>query len=133
MSLMSADMPCILASGVWWSRSKRGSVLAEQIIDSSSTQWSQSFLGTFRFSIFLVKTRFNSQISPSQKFIQCECVSVCFLWHTASQSLRAKSPRFCYFDPSMIISGGTPSCLNRRSRANGASLFFVVGIVQDQP
>ena len=32
MSLMSADMPCILASGVWWSRSKRGSVVAERIL-----------------------------------------------------------------------------------------------------
>ena len=51
MSLMSEDMPCILASWVWWSRSKQGSVVAERILDSSSRQWSQSFLGTIRFSI----------------------------------------------------------------------------------
>ena len=133
MSLMSEDMPCILASGVWWSRSKRGRVVAERIIDSSYRKWSQSFLGTLRFSIFLVEPRFNSQISPSHKFIQGECGSICFLWHPASRSLRAKSPMFCSLDPSMIISGGTPSCLNRRSRANGASLLFVMGIVRDQP
>ena len=126
-------MPCILSSGVWWSRSKRGSVVAELILDSSSRQWSQSFLGTFRFSIFLVEPHFNSRISPSHEFIQSERGSICFLWNPASRSLRTKSPRFCSLDPSMIISGGTPSCLNRRSRANGASLFFVVGMVRDQP
>ena len=133
MSLMSEDMPCILASGVWWSRSKRGSVVAERILDSSSRQWYQSFLGTFHLSIFLVDPRFNSQISPSHKFILGECGSICFLWHPASRSLRAKSPRFCSLEPSMIMSGGTPSCLNRRSRAKGASLFFVMSMVQDQP
>ena len=119
MSLMSADMPCILDSGVWWSRSKRGSVVTGQILDSSSRQWYQSFVGTFRFSVFLVEPRFNSRISPSHNFIQGECGSICFLWNPASLSLQAKSPRFCYLDPSMIISGGTPSCLNRRSRAMG--------------
>ena len=129
---MSVDMPCILASEVWWSRSKWGSVVAERILDSSSRQWSQSFLGTFRLSIFLVDPHCNSQISPSQKFIQGECGSICFLWHPASRSLRAKSPRFCSLDPSMIISGETPSCLNRRSRAKGASLFFFMGMVRDQ-
>ena len=133
MSLMSEDMPCILDSGVWWSRSKRGSVVAEQILDSSSRQWSQSFLGTFRVSIFLVEPRFNSQISPLHKFIQGECGSICFLWHPASRSLRAKYPRFCYLDPSMIISGGSPSFLNRRSSSKGASIFFVMGMVRDQP
>ena len=132
MSLMSEDMPCILASGVWWSRSKRGSVVAERILDSNSRQWSQSFLGTFRFSIFLVNPRFNSRISPSHKFIQGACGSICFLWHPASRSLRAKSPRFCSLEPSIIISGGTPSCLNIRSRAKEASLFFVMGMVRDQ-
>ena len=133
MSLMSEDMPCIFASGVWWSRSKRSSVVVERIIDSISRQWSQSFLGTFRFSIFLVEPLFNSRISPSQKSIQGECGSIYFLWHPVSRSLRAKSLRFCSLDPSMIISGGTPSCINRRSRANGASLFFVMGMVRDQP
>ena len=74
------------------------------------------------------------QIEPhSHKFIQGECGSICFLWHPASRSLRAKSPRFCSLEPSIIISGGTPSCLNGRSRAKGASLFFVMGMVQDQP
>ena len=116
---MSEDMPCISASGVWWSRSKRGSVVTERILDSISRKWSQSFLGTFHFSIFLVDPRFNSRISPSHKFIQGECGSICFLWHPASRILRANSPRFCSLDPSMIISGGTPSCLNRRSRAMG--------------
>ena len=129
---MSEDMPCILASGVWWSRSKRGSVVAERILDSSSRQWSQSFLGTFRFSIFLVDSHFNSRILPSHKFIQGECGSILFLWHPASRSLRAKSPRFCSLEPSIIISGGTPSCLNRLSREKGVSLFFVMGMVQDQ-
>ena len=119
MSLMSADMPCILASEVWWSRSKRGSVVAERILDSRSRQWSQSLLGTFRFSIFLVEPRFNSRISPSHKFIQGECGSIWFLWHPASRSLRENSPRFCYLDPSMIISGGIPSCLNRQLREMG--------------
>ena len=133
MLLMSEDMPCILASGVWWSRSKRGSVVAERILDSSSRQCSQSFLGTFRLIIFLVNPRFNSRISPSHRFIQDECGSICFLWHPELQSLRAKSPRFYYLEPSMIISGGTPSCLNRPSREKGASLFFVMGIVRDQP
>ena len=130
---MSVDMPCIFYSGVWWSRSKRVSVVAERILDSSSRQWSQSFLGTFCFSIFLVEPRFNSRISPSHKFIQGECGSICFLWHPSSRSLREKYHRFCPLYPSMIISGGTPSCLNRRSRANGASLFFVMGMVRDQP
>ena len=133
MSLMSEDMPCILASGVWWSRSKRGRVVAEQILDSSSRQWSQSFLGKFRFSIFLVDPRINSRISPSHKFIQGECGSISFLWHTASRSLRSKSPRFCSLEPSIIISGGTPSCLNRLSREKGVSLFLVMGMVQYQP
>ena len=131
MSLMSVDMPCILASGVWWSRSKQGSVVAEQILDSSSRQWSQSFLGTFRFSIYLVEPRFNSRISPSHKFIQDECGSICVLWHPASLSLQVKSPRFCSLDTSMIISGGTPSCLKRRSREKLASLFFFMGMVLD--
>ena len=126
-------MPCILASGVWWSRSKQGSVVAERILDSSSRQWSQSFLGTLRFSIFLVEPRFNSRISPSRKFIQGECVSICFLWNPASRSFRENFPRFSTLDPSMIISGGNPSCLNRRSRANGASLYFVMGMVRYQP
>ena len=133
MSLMSAHMPCILASGVWWSWSKRGSVVSERILYSSSRQCSQSFLGKFRFSIFLVEPRFYSRISPSHKFIQGECGSIYFLWHPASRSLRSKFPRFCSLDPSMIISGGTPSCLNRQSRENGASLFFVMGMVRDQP
>ena len=131
--MMSADMSCIFASGFWWSRSKRGSVVAERILDSRSRQWSQSFLGEFYFSILLVDPRFNSRILPSHKFIQGECGSICFLWHPASRSLRAKSPRFCSLEPSIIISGGTPSCLNRLSRAKGVSLFFVMGMVQDQP
>ena len=132
MSLMSEDMPWILASGVWWSRSNQVSVVAERILYSSSRQWSQSFLGKFCFSIFLVDPRFNSRISPSHKFIQGECGSICFLWHPASRSSRAKSPRFCSLEPSIIISGGTPSCLNRLSRAKGLSLFFVMGMVRDQ-
>ena len=133
MSLMSEDMPCILDSGVWWSGSKGGSVVAERILDSSTRQWSQSFLGAFRLIFFLVNPRFNSRILPSHKFIQGECGSICFLWHPVSRSLRAKSPRFCYLEPSVIISGGTPSCLNRRSRAKGASLFFFMDMVRDQP
>ena len=36
-------------------------------------------------------------------------------------------------EPSIIISGGTPSCLNRLSREKGVSLFFVMGMVRDQP
>ena len=36
-------------------------------------------------------------------------------------------------EPSIIISGGNPSCLNRLSRAKGVSLFFVIGKVRDQP
>ena len=102
-------------------------VKVKTILEYSSRQWSQSFLGTLRFRIFLVEPHFNSRISPSHKFIQGECGSICFLWHPASRSLRAKSPRFCSLDPSMIISGGTPSCINRRSRENGVSLFFCHG------
>ena len=108
-------------------------MVAERILDSSSRQWSQSFLGSFRFSIFLVDPRFNSRILTSHKFIQGECGSICFLWHPASRSLRAKSPRFCSLEPSIIISGGNPSCLNRLSRSKGVSLFFVMGMVRDQP
>ena len=130
---MSSDMPCILASGVWWSRSERGSVAAERILDSRSRQCSQSFLGTFCFSIFLVEPRLNSRILPSHKFIQGECGSICFLWNPVSWSLREKSPRFFSLGQSMIISGGNPSCLNRRSRAKWASLFFVMDMVRDQP
>ena len=133
MSLMSEDMPCILASGVWWSRSKRGNVVPERILDSRSRQWSQIFLGTFCFSIVWVDPRFNSRISPSHKFIQGECGSICFLWHPSSRSLWAKSPRFCSLESSIIILGGTPSCLNRLSREKGVSLFFVMGMVLDQP
>ena len=108
-------------------------MVARCIHDSSSRQWSQSCLGTFRLSISLVEPHFNSQILPSHKFIQGECGSICFLWHPAPRSFQANSSRFCCLDPSMIISGGTPSCLNRRSRANGASLFLVIGMVRDHP
>ena len=59
--------------------------------------------------------------------------SICFLWHPASRSLQEKSPRFCSLEPSIIISGGTPSCINRLSRAKGVSLFLVMGMVRDQP
>ena len=52
---------------------------------------------------------------------------------TASRSLRAKSPRFYSLEPSIIISGGTPSCLNRLSRSKGVSLLFVMGLVLYQP
>ena len=133
MSLISEDIPCILASGVSWSRSSQGRVVADRIRDSRSRQWSHSFFGTFRFSIFLVNPRLSSRISPSHWFIQGEWGSICFLWHPASRSFWEISPRVCSLDPSMIILGGTPSCLKSRSRANGASLFPDIGILRDHP
>ena len=96
------------------------------ISSSSSMQWPQSTFGDLVHIIFLDTPLFSSQMALSAAFIQGEYGSVCQRWQPASLSFHLKSPSVCSFEPSITITGGTPSRWKRRDNASCLSPFLLI-------